>query len=109
MSLFSRSYVWTESLKPGRSCRLPVDIFQELFVAAIHLPLSFADIRSPISTEIHCSDATPTQEVLFPLLSVESSVINSTVVLILEEGMFVLIGLPMSWNVWGSPGGCRLL
>ena len=59
MSIWQRSYKWVHSLPERRLVRLPWLVRQEIFMAGLHLAIAVTDIRSPISTRIHFSDATP--------------------------------------------------
>jgi len=59
MSVFARCFKWTSNAEPHTLLRLPIDLKDELLAAAVLLPLAEADLRSPISTKVTCSDATP--------------------------------------------------
>ena len=59
MCVFSRSYKWLTDLPEHKMIALPVDIREELIAAACLLPIAVANLRSPLSTVVTCSDATP--------------------------------------------------
>ena len=59
MCVFSRSYKWLTNLPEHKMIALPVDIREELIAAACLLPIAVANLRSPLSTVVTCSDATP--------------------------------------------------
>jgi len=53
-------YKWANNLHDKVIVPLPVDIREELLIAALHLPLAQAKLRAPVSTHVTCSDATLT-------------------------------------------------
>ena len=53
------SYKWLTDLPEHKMIALPVDIREELIAAACLLPIAVANLRSPLSTVVTCSDATP--------------------------------------------------
>ena len=59
MCLLGRTFVWIRGLGPKRACRIPHDIKQELRLAALQVLIAEADLGSPVSTKVFCSDATP--------------------------------------------------
>ena len=59
MCCLGRCYRWVAALPPRRVAKLPADIADEIMAALLHLPLAVSDLRSPVSSHIYCSDATP--------------------------------------------------
>ena len=59
MSNFGRVFRWVSRLPEKGIAKIPWSIKQELFAAALHLPFAFSDLRSPVSTNVYYSDATP--------------------------------------------------
>ena len=59
MCILGRSHRWCASLKENVAVRLPADIFDELWGAAVCLGLAESNVRAPIESELFASDATP--------------------------------------------------
>ena len=60
MSTLGKSYQWVAQLRERQVVRIPARIRDEILAAALHLPLAWSDLRAPVSTRVHYSDATPT-------------------------------------------------
>ena len=60
MSFVHRFFSWFENLDAKRSLvRIPPDIKEELLAVGLHLAVATADIRTPVSTRVTATDATP--------------------------------------------------
>ena len=61
MCTLGQIFGYTSSLDERHAATLPATIADELLSAALVLGVSDANIRAPVSSTIHCSDATPSR------------------------------------------------
>ena len=58
-SLLHHCYTFTAALPETGWNRVPQPILEELWAAAMHLPMAVADLRRPVATVLKATDATP--------------------------------------------------
>ena len=59
LSVFSRTYVWIDSLVYQRGYVIPNIVREEILYALFLLPLAFTNFRRTVSSDISATDATP--------------------------------------------------
>ena len=60
MSISGTAFKWVHSLEKNVMIRIPPDVREELFIAALHLLVACTNIHAPVSSHVTCSGATLT-------------------------------------------------
>lgn len=99
MSVFHHIYVFLENLREGVLYKLPHHIRDELAAACLLLPLSFSNVRWPVSVQISATDASLTGGVGLQQLPVVSLQKPFTVLERREVSLQSLIGHHRAFNL----------
>ena len=90
-SIFHRFHKFRNDIDEHQFSKLPPDILDELVCAAVTLPIAQAHLRWPVSTQVTCSDATPTSDA-FVACGVSQELASSLYDTTISKGRSVPLG-----------------